>query len=141
MRTDLSSMTTGRAMAQASHASNAFIKQHGHVRDVIEWQNQTCQGFGTAIVLAASLHEIREVFKCEYKHSNILSYVADPEYSIKVTSEVYNLIDTKKIIPRLSIFNEEDKTFTIFRPEVTCAYIFGTKEELDPILGHLKLHP
>jgi len=148
MRNDLESMAIGRAMAQASHASNAFIKQFGNVGAVIEWQNQTNQGFGTSIVLAASYNEIKEVFYTNWsfkihknEHTNILNYVVDPEYSIKVTREVFNLIDTHKIMPLRSIFNDDDNTFTIFRSEVTCAYMFGTKEQLDPILGHLKLHP
>ena len=55
MRNDLPSMNAGKAMAQASHASNAMV--HNSDCDafkgmVKEWQGETPQGFGT-LVLAA----------------------------------------------------------------------------------------
>ncbi len=54
MRTDLDSMNPGKGMAQAAHAANAFMKDHGDVTvpGVEEWVNETPQGFGTTITLA-----------------------------------------------------------------------------------------
>ena len=65
MRNDMDSMTTGRAMAQASHASNAFVDAYTKrpleddisddeivLRDAFAgWANATPQGCGTAIVI------------------------------------------------------------------------------------------
>lgn len=53
MRSDLDSLNMGKFGAQASHGSNAAVK---HTRPsfpalVDEWENQTPDGFGTAITL------------------------------------------------------------------------------------------
>ena len=60
MRNDMDSMNPGKAMAQASHAANAFVANDiwemeqmpdGIVDLKNQWQNETTQGFGTVIVL------------------------------------------------------------------------------------------
>ena len=48
MRTDLPSMNAGRAMAQAAHAANQFIKEYGNNKEVQKWQKDA-NGFGTTI--------------------------------------------------------------------------------------------
>lgn len=138
MRNDLpSSMTSGRAMAQASHASNAFIHKYGRLKSVNKWQNETKQGFGTAIVLAATLPQMKEIcFNLNEPHEFIL----DPEYGVKIDTELLKLIDPAMIVPSKTIINE-DGSVIIFKKEITCAYIFGCKDNLFPILGHLQLHP
>jgi hypothetical protein len=134
-------MSPGRAMAQASHASNAFIHHYGNQIAVKKWQRETKQGFGTAIVLAASLPEIMAIVNDDNTLPNYFSdCVVDPEYGIKTTNEILELIDGTNIQPAKTITND-DGSVVIFVSCVTCAYVFGTKEELDPILGHLKLHP
>ena len=130
-------MSPGRAMAQASHASNAFIAKYGHRKDVKKWQKETTQGFGTAIVLSASYQNIRDIF---YNLAEPHDFVVDPEYGVKTNIEILSLIDVSKIIESLTVFSD-DGSAVIFKKEVTCAYVFGTKECLAPILGHLKLHP
>ena len=70
MRNDLSSMNSGKAMAQASHASNAFAHYMRYTRceedDGIEcegllnmWEDQTTQGFGTVLVLSVNELQMR----------------------------------------------------------------------------------
>lgn len=137
MRSDLPSMTTGRAMAQSSHAANAFIKKYGKRKDVIAWQKETSQGFGTAIVLAASLQQIKDI--C-LNLSEPHEFVVDPEYGVRINEELFELIDQGKILNTKTIINE-DGSVVIFKKEITCAYVFGSKDDLDPILGHLNLHP
>jgi hypothetical protein len=137
MRNDLPSMTTGRAMAQASHAANAFIGSYGHRKDVKAWQKETKQNFGTAIVLAASLNEMKLAL---VGLSEPNDFVIDPEYGVKTNIEMLNLIDPSRILGKMTIINE-DGSAVIFKSEVTCAYVFGTKEALDPILGQFRLHP
>lgn len=141
MRNDLSSMSSGRAMAQASHASNSFIENYGHREEVQKWQKQTNQGFGTAIVLAASKHDIKDIGHKLKMKKFIFKEVIDPEYGIKVDIEAFNLIDTQRIQPLKTIFTEDLLSAIVFKTELTCAYTFGTKEELNPYLGHLQLHP
>ena len=137
MRNDLPSMTTGRAMAQASHAANAFIGKYGNRKDVKAWQKETKQSFGTAIVLAASLTDIKNAL---YNLSEPHDFVVDPEYGVKTNTEILDLIDRSKILDEMTVF-PGDGSVVIFREAITCAYVFGTKENLGPILGHLKLHP
>lgn len=144
MRTDLQSMTPGRAMAQASHASNAFIHKHGGRPDVKEWQRQTKQGFGTVIVLAASKRQIENIFD-KLEDCKIKEWVVDPDYVIKVSLEIADLMhqnyDGKFCSFQFDYSFADDKTTFITRSERTCAYIFGTKESLEPHLSGLNLHP
>lgn len=139
MRNDLQSMNPGRAMAQASHASNAFIHKYGKRADVKKWQKETSQGFGTAIVLAASIGDIHDLIS-RLPHSIPACMVVDPEYGVKTTREILSMINYKKIMLEKTVFNE-DGSVVIFRSETTCAYAFGTREKLAPFLGHLSLHP
>jgi len=138
MRRDLDSMSPGRAMAQASHASNAFIKRFGKDKFVKKWQRETTQGFGTAIVLAVDMYQIRKAM-IELNNHEIKEVVVDPDYVISISSEIFPYIASDK----MSMFEQVDggKQYLFHRKEVTCAYIFGTREELELVLGHLTLHP
>lgn len=145
MRNDLDSMSVGRAAAQASHASNAFIHKYGKRTDVQNWQKQTSQGFGTAIVLSAKLDQINDVL-LNIKRGVLLTkqhpydVVEDPDYGMKTTRELFNLLDTRKYTRYVLSDTTSEPTVTFFRSEITCAYVFGTKQELSPILGHLNLY-
>ena len=145
MRNDLPSMTTGRAMAQASHASNAFLHESPNTRGVATWKNETKQGFGTAIVLSAdmpSIHEILEKVKGMKADGIYANKVIDPEYGVKTTTELYYLMcNNKSIQESKTIFDFENESVVFFRSEVTCAYVFGSKAVLKPILGDYPLHP
>ena len=138
MRNDLDSMSVGRAAAQASHASNAFIHKYGKRTDVQRWQKQTAQGFGTAIVLSANINQIGDVLLEAKKHPH--EAVEDPDYGMKTTWELFRLIDPSTYTRYFSSDTPTESSVTFYRREVTCAYVFGTKEELAPILGHLKLY-
>lgn len=141
MRTDLPSMGAGRAAAQASHASNAFIHKFGEREDVVEWSHQTPQGFGTAIVLSASHVEIAEILnECNDLGIDTIEKVVDPDYVIPISSEIVPFLDPDNggIIVEQSA-TDPNKSF-IHRSEVTCAYVFGDKEKLAPILGKLSLY-
>lgn len=141
IRTDLGSMGSGRACAQCSHASNAFIKSFGKMDDVVAWSSQTPQGFGTAIVLGASLDQIFEkLYKCG-KFYNELIY--DPDYVITIPKEIVYLIKSDKETPypiKLEPSLIDVNKYILHRKEITCAYIFGDKELLKPILGDLLLY-
>ena len=126
MRTDMDSMNPGKAMAQASHASNAFVSnaEPGYYVDenlFNDWQDSTPQGFGTVLVLGVTEAQMRtavevaesfgvDKFPCDIIH--------DPTYPL------------------------QDSDTTHFIPVDTCGYIFGDKEDplLQSILQNFELH-
>ena len=127
MRTDMDSMNPGKAMAQASHASNAFVSNAEPGYNVDEelfnaWQESTPQKFGTVLVLGVTEVQMRtavevaesfgvDKFPCDIIH--------DPTYPL------------------------QDGDTTHFIPVDTCGYIFGDKEDplLEAIIGKFELHP
>lgn len=151
MRNDLPSMNPGKAMAQASHASNAFVHYMRHIRaeedDAVEcerlvndWSSQTGQGFGTVLVLSLSESQMRNAVAATKAVGLHAGIVNDPTYPYRVDSEVAKLVDpsyyTLDPIP--------GETYsTLFRSEDTCAWVFGIKgdEMLATILGNFPLHP
>lgn len=148
MRNDLESMGPGRAAAQASHATSAFMKSFGpdskcQRQEVKDWMKTTKQGFGTAIVLGVTKEQIEDVFnKVPLKRWVMKEKVYDPDYVIKVSQEIASLINPVKwpVCCDNKFTYNEDNTVSISRNEMTCAYIFGEKEELTPAVGHLELY-
>lgn len=140
MRTDLPSMNAGKAMAQASHASNAMVAESnktGLFKDgVTLWQNETKQGFGTCLVLGVTGPQLGKAIE-QCKHFGFLAdIVIDPTYPYRVNGEVASLLEPENIF-------EGNKEYTLFRSEVTCGYVFGEKDEIE-LRGYLKdfkLHP
>lgn len=139
MRNDLDSLNAGRAMAQASHASNAFIHKYGKRKDVQKWAKETPQGFGTAIVLSASYEDI-QLIMCQTTSAKFPGdFVVDPEYGIILSREIFNMIPNNfRSKPPIT---KDDGKVVFFRRECTCAYIFGSKEKLFPYVGNLPLCP
>ncbi len=146
MRTDLPSMNAGKAMAQASHASNAFINRMDTKKDSVldltntmrkVWQAETMQGFGTVLVLAANVGQINGIVeKTELFSDVVANKVIDPTYPYQVTGEIANLIQQDMPLYR------GDGMFTLYREETTCAYLFGDKDgAAGSLVAELKLHP
>jgi len=156
MRTDLASMNAGKAMAQASHASNAFWK---HINDTyfdllvdedtvgheIErlanmWQLETNRGFGTVLVLGVNETQMRTAVDIAEKLDYVAGVVHDPTYPILVPLE---LGMTLAEMDNHSVFEVGEKANYVTIPLDTCAYIFGDKN--DPVLGAMvgcfPLHP
>jgi peptidyl-tRNA hydrolase len=148
MRNDLPSMNSGKAMAQASHASNAFIhaatktftnkdKLKGPLQSEVEkWQSETPQGFGTVIVLSANKQQILDVL---ISSNGMSGAVYDPTYPYIVNAEVAALINEKH--HTVNPIHKSDGNVVLHRKELTCAYVFGNKEDLNKSIGHLPLHP
>jgi hypothetical protein len=159
MRTDLPSMNPGKAMAQAAHASNQCVReirkklkdgaQKGpaspSLSDMFEsWEAQTHHGFGTTIVLGATGRELGNIldkmkFSCSKNEPMcVFGEVLDPTYPISIpNSDVASLL-TRDIT---LVKNEETGSLTALIPMVTCGYVFGVKEEVQPFLEGLSLHP
>src|SRR6478736_7984196 len=121
MRTDLPSMNAGKAMAQASHASNAFTKMaegdivDGRVKLVDAWKNETAQGFGTALVLGCTKQELKDAVEAARLNQFIAGCVLDPTYPYRVNGEIAALLN-----PGEANMYEPHREYTLFRQEVTC---------------------
>ena len=141
MRTDLPSMNAGKAMAQASHASNAFIdmaKDDIHQERLVltkAWENETAQGFGTVLVLGCNGEQMRRIVADARSKFLIAGMVTDPSYPYRVSGEVANII-----YPNGGYDNT--KEVTLVRNEQTCAFVFGDKDGLaGTVVAELRLHP
>lgn len=137
MRNDMASMNAGKAMAQASHASNAFVRHANmHFNDKADdvamsedeidyhnyfqkWVGETDQGFGTVLVLAVNERQLTTVIEVSKSAGFIADTVFDPTYPL-VDGDVVHYL-----------------------PIVTCGYVFGEKSDpmLKAILGNFSLHP
>lgn len=162
MRNDLPSMNPGKAMAQASHASNAFV-HYMRVQKataspslvdtwqndtptpdpslVDTWQNQTPQGFGTVLVLAVNEDQMYAAVKVANAVGFYAGVVNDPTYPYRVSNEIVDFVDPT--FHTLDPISSQDYT-TMFRAEDTCAWVF-VPDKSDPlavaILGKFPLHP
>ena len=135
MRNDLPSMNSGKAMAQASHASNAFIKKYGTTKQAKDWAGETTQGFGTVIVLSANKKQLEDAVS----GSNMGECIIDPTYPYITNVEIANLIDpVNHTVPPIV---KNDGSVVLHRKEITCGYVFGTKDSCKSSIGHLPLHP
>ena len=104
-------MVPGKAMAQASHASNAFIKKaRDKGIDVSAWETATNQGFGTVLVLE-TYDFLKTKADVEYlaEWGYITDVVFDPTYPIK------------------------DGAYTHHIPLETCAYVYTNNKDDDLI--------
>lgn len=143
MRNDLGSLGPGRAAAQASHAANAFIHNHGNTKDAKSWSATTSQGFGTAIVLSATFEQIKEKCSTAIAENFLCDTIIDPDYAISFSAELFPYIRTDLPVNKGLLIEKSEKDpakYILHRQEITCAYIFGNKEELAPILGELPLY-
>lgn len=141
MRDDLASMNAGKGMAQASHASNAFVwsqlkrmaknpfksaaaffkvlftKDDGDL--FLKWVHETMQGFGTVLVVAVNEKQMRFTAEAAERYGLVSGVVHDPTYPLR------------------------DGETTHFIPLDTCAYVFTDKNDpvTDLLLGNFPLHP
>lgn len=128
MRTDLASMTPGRAVAQGSHAANKFTytmdaQGRSTCRPYQMWLDAAGgQGFGTVIVLdGGSMADIEKTIDA-LDNAGIMyaDIVTDPTYPVK------------------------DGEFVHYVNINTCAYVFcpdrNNREHLDEFIGHLPLY-
>ena len=152
MRNDLPSMNPGKAMAQASHASNAFVHYMSIERadedDAVEcedlcrmWQEQTPQGFGTVLVLSVSEEQMRAAVQVSQAVGLRAGVVNDPTYPYRVDAEVAKLIpdDANTLDPAPG-----GEFTTMFRSEDTCAWVFAPDKNdamTQLVLGRFPLHP
>ena len=139
MRKDLGSLGPGRAADRPPTRLMHFIHKYGGKDDVKEWQKQTTQGFGTAIVLGVNMEQLSEKVAQATSRGFLADRVVDPDYVISVPSEILPIImDSAK--SKIEQSPTDPNKYLYHRSEVTCAYIFGDKEKLFPLLGTLPLY-
>jgi peptidyl-tRNA hydrolase len=100
LRSDLASMTPGKAAAQAAHAANQLTSKWDHKTHGIDWWLLEGDGFGTVITLEGDEQDCittAERFKGEMIPHGIIE---DPSYPIPDGAVVHKI------------------------PLVTCAYVF-----------------
>ena len=133
MRSDLTSLNPGKAMAQASHASNAMVykaKQLGkrglgdRLHALFEkWETQTPQGFGTCLVVDADnemtiSEAIRDLSRIPSTGGMLGGLINDPTYPVR------------------------DGDITHFISVNTCGYVFCDKgdEAVQEIMSKFPLY-
>jgi hypothetical protein len=149
VNTNLESMNAGKAMAQSSHCSNAFIWhawiQATEVRRsplVRDWMRSTGQGFGTQSNLKAddfmAVHD--ELKQYAKDHPTVIwGNCVDPTYPFEVSKEVYHLLRAEY---KTDAVERSDKYLCV-RQETTAFYIFGDRNdpEFKSYIRKWKRHP
>lgn len=143
MRTDIPSQAAGRAAAQASHATSVLEHEFKDHKDLKTWKSQTQYGYGTCIVLGATLTEITDIFSTLTGSKYCMGWTIDPDYVIPISTEIENFIDTKilkSVGASVEYVDGNPPRLFLHRREKTCAYILGPKEDLKSYLGNLPLY-
>jgi peptidyl-tRNA hydrolase len=147
VRTDLPSLTPGKAMAQAHHAGVQMMAKYEERMKVQDYVNDgIAQGavyFNTTIVLGATLTEILErgvAAEAAGDHVVVFNTVTDPSYPFFVeNAEIADLIpeSTAKVIKQMP-----DGRILMVREEVTCAWFLGDRNnpEFRALFDGLNLH-
>jgi hypothetical protein len=123
MRTDMASLNPGKAVAQGTHATNLFEKDVRVLREgfpdapnVIAYEAWLGdRGFGTAITLGVTGENLRSIVDKAIETGCIAGVCTDPTYPLR-DGDVTHLLNLD-----------------------TCGYIFGRRDYLVEILGHLDL--
>ena len=147
VRTELPSMTPGKAQAHSGHAASLFARDcqdpgglwtADHTRRLYaEWEGD--RGFGTQINLQATWDEIEELITDD-NGAMLANIVIDPTYPYMVDLEMLDLIDPMlHTIPPIIKENHA----ICFRKESTAAYIFCEENNtpLKDLLSKYPLHP
>lgn len=135
IRNDLPSLNPGKAMAQAAHAANQFVHDVKN-KQVKEWQKDG-QGFGTTIVLSASIGEINSIYNTSDEPCD---YVVDETYPYIVDNEIAFLIpESMHTAP--PIYKDNGKVVMLFRSVATCLYLFLESGRSNELISKLPLYP
>lgn len=123
MRTDLASLGSGKACAQGTHAANQCVFEGRAKKDealdalLTAWEAETGKGFGTCITLGVKERQMRSAVMVAQALGHHAGICHDPSYPL-LDGETLHLI-----------------------PLDTCAYVFGVKEDLLPVVGGFSLMP
>jgi peptidyl-tRNA hydrolase len=116
MRSDCPDLGGGKAVAQGSHASNAMVFEGRNKASISldqlidEWQSQTAQGFGSCVTRICDNADMEQTVAFATLMGVHAGIVHDPTYPLR---------DGRKFH---------------FLPVNTCAYVFGRKSVVDPLV-------
>lgn len=148
VRTDLPSLTPGKAMAQVHHLGVQLVSKHQGdlVNDyVMTGIEQGADHFNTTIVLGATLSEIEQVLAKSTQlpvTDVIMQRVVDPSYPFFVENEeIADLIPCSDTLKVVSIM--QDGRVLMTRQELTCVGFLGDRAnpEFRALFDGLHLHP
>lgn len=139
MRNDLNSLNCGKAIAQGNHAGTKFAFRAATLlcqprlepetvisQKIKQWLGATNDGFGTSLTIECDPKQIEAVVEFAQRLSLdfcMSGLVIDPTYPVP---------DGKPPEPNRVVH---------YIPTLTCAYVFGYKDELAPLLGRFGLYP
>lgn len=149
LRGDLPSLGAGKGRAQSMHAGNAMTWQtvvepmmrgEDPDEDIMAWHHEG-RGFGTAISLGGSdvtARVVQGVIDMARQCGRRGGEIIDDTYPYIIDDEIRPLIDPSlHTAPPRRIKGG----WVCCRREVTGAWLFGTKDELDPLLARFGLTP
>lgn len=142
MRNDIVSMNPGKAMAQAAHAANVFVKKHCDLITVQEDWMAKGRPFGTTIVLAVDAQQLQFAIDKAEREKVPCGLVCDDTYPFVTNKEIASLIPCDK--QSAAPIYKEDGHVVMFRKEITCGYLFvvdGSSSDLMTYVGELPLYP
>lgn len=148
LRSDLPSLNPGKAVAHAAHAANQAVHELLELQrpglfleaspDVAAWARATPSGFGTTIALDSKFVSLPRLARAMEGVNARTGVVGDERFAWKVDAEIGPLLDqslhTRAPAP-------EDRQWTCYRSAAVCAWAFGEKADLAPVLGQFNLHP
>lgn len=120
MRRDLPDILSGKCMAQANHAGTQFMRDAARLDHpsnrphFMEWLGAG-DGFGICVVLSVLSFEMRVALAQAHLAGIQNGVVHDPSYPIRDGDQIQTL------------------------PVDTCAYLFGRRSRLQPIVGRFSL--
>lgn len=130
MRTDLPSMNSGKAMAQANHSGVHMAEKLDGTSKlyreyIVSGRREGASGFNTTIVLGATKEQIENILKIASGNVEF-DKIIDPTYPFVVDREISHLLD-----PRIAKFSEhlDDRRSLYTREELTCAWFLGDRED------------
>jgi hypothetical protein len=153
VRTDLPSLGAGKAIAHGMHAGNQMtwlevavplMKGEAPNEDVILWSNQA-KGFGTTIALGdknqLDLKTVQAVVDAAKKMGFVADVVVDTSYPYLVDKEIVPLMNPAVHSEGYPPIPGPPGFMVCFRKEITTAYVFGDKAELEVLLRRFGLYP
>ena len=139
-RTDMASMTPGRAIAQATHAATKMMfdvkhqakhyndEYHLELKEMLSDYLDEANGFGTTIVLKPKTE-----FDQETEFNQLLDMVSNDEYDY-----AYPLMANVIVDPEYAV-TDGDHVHMV--PDVvTCIYFFGDVDDVKQVLGSYELY-
>lgn len=150
VRNDLTSLNAGKAVAQGAHAANQMVKEFAHslcnhvpgyAALFEEWQSQA-NGFGTTITLSVNEQEMRTAVRVAQALDFHAGIMTDPTYPFEAPAELAKVlmqVGSDRGIIQARAASAANPNALLLRPEDVCAYVFGPKVELSPILGRFPL--